>query len=82
MSKYLLFESIVFTDRTLLLAALADLGYPEVEEGVALPLYGYQGDRRRETADLVVRRRFLGSASNDNPREGEQKKQLRVHQRQ
>ena len=43
MSKYLLYESIVFTERRLLLAALADLGYTEVEEGEALPLYGYQG---------------------------------------
>lgn len=65
MSKYLVFQEIVFKDRRLLLAALADLGYGEVEEGEALPLYGYQGDRRPETAELVVRRRCLGSASND-----------------
>ena len=65
MSKYLVFQSVVFKDRTLLLAALSDLGYPEPEEGVALPLYGYEGDRRRQTAAIVIRRRFLGSASND-----------------
>ncbi len=65
MSKYLLFTETAFKDRRLLLAALADLGYAEVEEGVALPLFGYQGDRRPETAELVVRRRHLGSASND-----------------
>src|SRR3954466_10186561 len=65
MSKSLLFEDYVLKDRRLLLAALADLGYAEVEEGEALPLYGYQGDRRPETAELVVRRRHLGSASND-----------------
>ena len=65
MSKYLAFPEIVFKDRRLLRAALADLGYSEVEEGEALPLYGYQGDRRPETAELVVRRRYLGSASND-----------------
>ena len=65
MSKYLVYQEIVFKDRRLLLAALADLGYTEVEEGEALPLYGYQGDRRPETAELVVRRRHLGSASND-----------------
>ena len=65
MSKYLVFDQICFPDRQLLLAALADLGYREVEEGEALPLYGYQGDRRAETAELVVRRRHLGSASND-----------------
>ncbi len=65
MSKYLVYPEIVFKDRRLLLAALADLGYAEVAEGEALPLYGYQGDRRPETAELVVRRRSLGSASND-----------------
>lgn len=65
MSKYLSFSDIVFKDRRLLLAALADLGYAEVEEGAALPLYGYQGDRRPETAAIVVRRRHLGAASND-----------------
>jgi len=64
-SKYLVYQEIVFKDRRLLLAALADLGYGEVEEGEALSLYGYQGDRRPETAELVVRRRHLGSASND-----------------
>ena len=65
MSKYLAFPELAFRDRRLLLAALADLGYTEVEEGEALPLYGYQGDRRPETAELVIRRRYLGSASND-----------------
>ena len=65
MSKYLTFQDCVLKDRRLLLAALADLGYTEVEEGEALPLYGYQGDRRPETAEVVVRRRHLGSASND-----------------
>lgn len=65
MSKYLTFEEIVLKDRRLLLAALADLGYGEVEEGEGLPLFGYQGDRRAETAAIVVRRRHLGSASND-----------------
>ncbi len=65
MSKYMHFDEFVLKDRRLLLAALADLGYTQVEEGEALPLYGYQGDRRPETAELVVRRRHLGSASND-----------------
>lgn len=47
------------------MAALADLGYPEVEEGKARPLYGYQGDRRPEAAELIVRRRHVGHTSND-----------------
>ena len=65
MSKYLTFPDVVFKDRRLLLAALADLGYSEVEEGEALPLYGYQGDRRTETAEIVIHRRHVGSLSND-----------------
>jgi len=64
-SKYLQFPDILFTDRKLLLAALGNLGYGEVEEGEALPLFGYQGDQRPETAQIVVRRQHLGSASND-----------------
>lgn len=45
--------------------ALADLGYPVVEEGYNLPLYGYQGDRRPQTADIVVRRKYISPWSND-----------------
>ncbi|MGI8827639.1 MAG: DUF1257 domain-containing protein [Chloroflexota bacterium] len=65
MSKYLTFPDIVFKDRQLILAALAELGYADVEEGDALSLYGYRGDRRPETAEIVVRRQHVGSLSND-----------------
>ena len=65
MSKYLTFTDVVFTNKALLLAALADLGYTDVEQGEALRLYGYQGDERSESAEIVVRRRFLGPVSND-----------------
>ena len=65
MSKYLAYPQIIFKDRGLLMAALADLGYTQVEDGQDLPLYGYRGDRRPETAGLVVRREYIGSASND-----------------
>lgn len=65
MSKYLTFPELLFKDRRLLLAALAELGYAEIEEGDRLPLYGYEGDRRPETAEVVVRRQFIGAASND-----------------
>lgn len=65
MSKYLTFTDVVFTNKALLLAALVDLGYTEVEQGEGLSLYGYQGDVRKERAEIVVRRRFIGSASND-----------------
>ena len=65
MSKYLTFSDIVFKDEALLLAALADMGYTEVERGESLPLYGYRGDQRAERAQLVVRRQHIGSVSND-----------------
>ena len=65
MSKYLQITEVTFRDQRLLVAALASLGYTDVEQGERLPLYGYQDDRRAETAELVVRRRFLGAASND-----------------
>ena len=65
MSKYLAFPDVVFKDRRLLLAALADVGFADVEEAEGLHLYGYQGDQRPETADIVVRRRLISRASND-----------------
>ncbi len=65
MSKYLAFPEIVFKGRELLLGALADIGYVQVEEGQDLPLFGYHGDRRTETAALVVRRQHIGPGSND-----------------
>lgn len=65
MSKYLTFTDVVFTNKTLLLAALADLGYSDVEQGEGLHLYGYLGDVRAERAEIVVRRRSIGSSSND-----------------
>jgi hypothetical protein len=65
MSKYMTFTSAAFKDRECLLSALLECGYSETEEGEALSLYGYQGDRRPETAQIVVRRKFIGAASND-----------------
>lgn len=65
MSKYMTFTDTAFKDRDCLLKALAECGYGTVEEGEGLSLYGYQGDRRPETAQIVVRRKFIGSASND-----------------
>ncbi len=59
------FTDTAFKDRDCLLKALAECGYAEVEEGESLSLYGYQGDRRAETAQIVVRRKYIGAASND-----------------
>ena len=67
MSKYLVFTDVVFPSETLLLDALGRLGFraDQVERGERLPLFGYLGDQRPETAELVIRRQHLGRASND-----------------
>jgi hypothetical protein len=51
-------------DKDVLIQCLKEMGYP-VEEGIGLHLYGYLGDSRNQTADIVVRRNHLGSVSND-----------------
>jgi Protein of unknown function (DUF1257) len=67
LSKFVTYDEVCFKSRELLLKALAELGYAgaQIEEGEALPLYGYRGDRRRETAEIVIRREHLTRASND-----------------
>lgn len=54
------------TDQDVLVAALERLGFPEVESHTEpVALYGFQGDARPERAEVVVRRRHVGAASND-----------------
>jgi hypothetical protein len=54
------------SDATLLVAALNELGYPTVEvHDQPGQLFGYQGDLRPERADVIVRRKHIGPASND-----------------
>ena len=53
-------------DRQALVAALADLGFPDVEvHDEPKPLIGYRGDQRAQRAHVIVRRRHIGRASND-----------------
>jgi hypothetical protein len=53
-------------DPEILLEALAEVGHKQVEvHNQPQTLYGYQGDARPERAELIVRRRHIGSASND-----------------
>jgi hypothetical protein len=55
-------------DQDCLLSALAEVGLDrsklEVHE-TPVNLVGYQGDSRIQTANIVIRRRHVGSASND-----------------
>jgi hypothetical protein len=53
-------------DVSALVVALNDIGFKEVElHETAQHLFGYQGDQRQQTAEVIVRRRYLGRASND-----------------
>lgn len=67
MSAYVGCETEI-NDLESLIEALVELGVPrdriEVHEA-ARSLYGYQGDVRDQKAHVIVRRRDVGSASND-----------------
>ncbi len=53
-------------DVSALVKALADAGFNHVEvRETAQHLYGFQGDLRPETAEVIIRRKYLGAASND-----------------
>jgi hypothetical protein len=70
-SQYLTYNHVCLESEEWLVAALAALGYTEVERGRDLTLIGYDGKPRLDeqgavmTADLVVRRRHVGHQSND-----------------
>jgi hypothetical protein len=52
--------------RDALVKALADVGFKTVEvHEAAQPLYGYQGDVRPETSEVIIRRQHIGQWSND-----------------
>jgi hypothetical protein len=53
------------TDAAVLAAALAEVGYQAEVHDEPQVLYGYRGDPRPERAEVIVRRRDIGSASND-----------------
>ena len=49
-----------------LLRALADIGFTHVEMyQVPERLYGFEGRLRPESAEVIIRRKYLSSASND-----------------
>lgn len=56
------------TDQECLLAALTDVGFDHTKVEVhasPVPLVGYAGDRRAQAANIVIRRQYVGGASND-----------------
>jgi hypothetical protein len=54
------------TDHSCLIRALRDLGFHAVEAHASpMPLYGWKGDRRSESAEVIVRRELISRVSND-----------------
>ena len=53
-------------EKDALVKALADLGYRNVEvHEQAQHLYGYMGDKRPQTANVIIRRKDISPDSND-----------------
>ena len=53
-------------NRDTLIQALTDVGFDDVEvHETAQHLYGYQGDVREQIAEVIIRREYIGVASND-----------------
>ncbi len=49
-----------------LVKALADMGFDRVEiHDFATELYGFEGDVRPETAEIIIRRKYISPRSND-----------------
>lgn len=67
MSEYVS-GTVEIRDCNTLVHALQDLGFAASEIEVheqAQTLYGYKGDKRPETAHVIIRRQFVGGSSND-----------------
>jgi hypothetical protein len=65
MSKYNDYKT-QFKDVKTLCEALKEMGYAEVEvHDKPVNLVGYHGDLRDDMAEVIIRRKFVGSASND-----------------
>lgn len=56
-----------FSDPELLIAALTAVGFRNIRNHVGdpQPLTGFQGDKRKNLADIIIPRREVGSMSND-----------------
>ena len=55
-----------FISKENLVKALGEIGYNNVEVyDIPKNLHGYQGDIREQKAEIIIRRQFVGNASND-----------------
>lgn len=68
MSRYVTIKTL-FKDKTALLTALMETGKWRLSQieihTESQHLFGYTGDQRKEKAHIIIRKRHVGSASND-----------------
>ncbi len=64
MSEYVVIE-LEMSDGDCIKAALKELGYVFEEHETAENLHGYVGDKRTQKANIIIRRKHVGTASND-----------------
>lgn len=56
----------LFVMREHLLAALEEMGFKKIEvHEEAQHLRGYLGDKRKQTAEIIIRKKYVGRMSND-----------------
>jgi hypothetical protein len=63
MSKYVTFTEIIFPQQELLIAALKDCGYSDIEQGTDLPLKGW--GNQKQVADVILRKDKIGAIYGD-----------------
>ena len=57
--------NVEYTDPDCIKSALKELKYEFEEHEEASHLYGYSGDKRKEKANIIIRKKNVGSAAND-----------------
>lgn len=64
MSEYIVLQ-LQMNDDDCIVKALQELGYPAEVHDSPQNLVGWHGDKRKQKANIIVRRKDVGSASND-----------------
>ena len=64
MSEYAIIE-LELADKNIIKESLKELEYPFEEYDVAQSLVGWLGDNRKQVANIIIRKRHIGVASND-----------------
>lgn len=64
MSEYTIIQ-VEYNDPECIKASLKELGYVFEDHKIAQNLNGYMGDKRKQQANIIVRRQQVGSAAND-----------------